>query len=771
MRTWSLGAIRCLIYTEPMWKGRASSRQASRLAPLAAVAVVASPTHADADPIFTPLIISALASVSITGTAATITASIVSAVLVTAIGIGLTLLFAPKAPKPENGTVAVQQPIPYRVYGYGTARVPGATMHKEQRAGYLGVVNALNAHRVDGFEGLYLNDDQVTVQVTSDGFLAGAVTAGADGRYKNASIQLLTRKGFTPETAYQSIITRFPQTWGTAFRGDGCASLAMLCSPASSKDFATIYPYGEPKPSPIVRQALVFDPRDSSQDPSNPDTWKFSKNPALCLLHFRCFSDFGSKFPYATAIQPNLARWIQAANDCDDNVPTKAGSEPRYQLGGYNTTDSDGRTTEAAIRATMDAWTVDRGDGVIDIQVGKYLAPTVLLTDDDIRSVFFQRGVATKDKVNRATAKYTSPANGYVTVETDPLEDLEDQEKRFGAIRSSQMDVTWCQSTGQASRLLKREFIRQQSNLKGTLTLRLSGINACYARWVLIQSNSISRFANQVIEVRKPVIDVIKQTITIDFVGTGPEIDVYNPATDESEPPAATQRAASVGLPIPQNVSVVAEQINDASGVSSVYLDVSCDVPFDNGSPWLGLSYQCQFRLSSTASGEPGPWSQQTFSSPTIHYVTAGGVVVSGRVSFATGAVPVGTTLDVQVFTVGTSGTTSDASSLVTVSTVLASTAPGAPTALAATGNAGSAALVAHSPASATFHAIQFYRNVNGGGFATAQAIGQPVVGAVSSDVGYTDAVSAGSYEYFATALNQNGNASAPAGPAPATIT
>jgi hypothetical protein len=719
---------------------------------------------ANADPFFTPIFISLFSAAGITGTVATAAATILGAIVTTAIGLGLALLFSPKPPRPENGSIAVQQPIPYRIFGYGTARIAGAVVLKEEAAGNLAVVQVLNGHLVSAFQGLYLNDDLVNLvsnSGASTGNLVGSIEQGADQRYWNVKVGISTRRGLTPETYYNYIAGLVPSIWGVDYRGDGCASLALNCLPVQQKDFQKTYPYGAPLPSVIEDQYIVFDPRDGTQSVSNPATWKFSRNSALCILHFECFSIYGPRRNYSTAILPVLAQWIQAANDCDDAMALKAGgTEPRYHLGGWITTEQDRKTARQTMLQTCDGWFVERGDGTIILSVGKYYAPTVTLTDDDIIGFFIQRDVASDDKINQATAKYCSPDCSYTTVETKPIVDAMDQAARPGPPRNAQLDLPWVQWTGQSSRLLKREMLRQQEKTRGKITLRLSGINACYERWILVNSNTVPRLNGVVIENRMPTISLATQSCEIEFIASGAYIDTYNPASDESPPSIIPQRPVTVGLPIPATVSVVPTQVDDMSGTISIYLVVSWNTPLYNGNIWY-LTDVVQWRIADTGGGIPGPWTQQTFTDQ---------VIASGRNTVATNNVPVGTVIDVQVFSVGTGASLSTGSSIVTVSTVAATTAPGVPTSLTATGGTGSAALSVKSPNSSNFSSVKFNRSTHGSPYNSSVLIAGPIYGSANSTFTYTDTVAPGTYDYWATAVNASGVASAPAGPATATI-
>ena len=304
-------------------------------------------------------------------------------------------------------------------------------------------------------------------------------------------------------------------------------------------------------------------------------------------------------------------------------------------------------------------------------------------------------------------------------------------------------------------------MFRQSVAVRGSIIFGWSGINAAYERWIEINSNSIPRLSGVVIENRKPVINAKMRTVTIDFILSGPELDTYNPTTDESAPPSIPQRPATVSLPQPSNVAVVAELITDPTGASTVILAVSWDEPFFNSVPW-SVNYVVQWRLTDAGGGSPGPWTQQSFTTP---------IIAALRVSVQTNIVQSGTSLDVQVASVGTGATLSTFSATVTVSTVLSNVAPAPPAWTSAVGAAGSAALTVVAPASPNFASVQFYRAVHSASFSTAVAIGSPVAGAPKATILYTDTVAAGSYDYYAESLTSAPVASAPAGPQPAVVT
>ena len=304
-------------------------------------------------------------------------------------------------------------------------------------------------------------------------------------------------------------------------------------------------------------------------------------------------------------------------------------------------------------------------------------------------------------------------------------------------------------------------MFRQGIYVRGTITIGWSGINASYERFISISSNSIPRLSGVVVENRKAVISAKTRTVTIDFILSGSALDDYNAVTDESAPPNIPQRPTTVGLPQPSTVSVVPELITDPTGASTVVLAVSWDEPFYNSVPW-SLNYIVQWRLTDAGGGSPGPWTQQSFTTPTI---------ASLRVSVQTNIVQSGTSLDVQVASVGAGASLSTWSATVTISTVLSNVAPAPPTWTSAVGSAGSAALTVVAPPSPNFVSVQFFRAAHGAAFGTAIAIGSPVAGLPKATIIYTDTVVAGSYDYFAESRTSAAILSAPAGPQAAVVT
>jgi len=637
---------------------------------------------------------------------------------------------------------------------------------KENFNGYLTYVLAVLSHKIDSFVECYLNDDPVTLfdygsyGVYLDGALSGTVAAGVDSRYGNGVIQVDTRVGEDTETVYRyltSYLSVGSGVWGAAHRGDKVASAMLAAAQVPQQNFGQFFPYGAPIPSFVVKAALCFDPGDSGQTYSNPSTWLWSDNSAIAIIHFLCFSDFGYQLDYTVAVEPVLSDWIEQIDYCDEQVAEKGGgTERRYRLGGWMTTEQDRKTALEAMLATCDGWLCQRGDGTIVLRVGRYVAPTITLTDDDIVGWQLDTDASSNDKVNRATAKWTFPDTGYTSVETDPFDNTTDQALRQGPIRTAQLDLSWVQAVGQASRLTKIELNKQTKSVRGTLQLRLKAMNACYERWVEVQSNTIPRLSNAVIEVRKPVISLLEGKCSIDFVLSGSDVYDYTAATDESATPYIPERPAGGTLSAPTGLSGTAEQTDTAGGGFDVRIDVSWDVPQLNGADRTDLAYTIYWRVA-PPSGDDTPWTEVPITSPTI---------VASVASASIGIVPKDETIELQIALRAPNGYPSSRSATEEVDTSVSTTAPATPSSLSASASvSGAVDLSVVAPNSGNFYAIQFYRSAVSDPFGSSVAIGDPVFGSPNATIVYTDTVSAGDYDYWATAQNSYGVESTPAGP------
>lgn len=614
-----------------------------------------------ADPIITPLLIGGLATIGITGTTATIVAGIVSFVIAAGISL-LAYALAPKPAGPEDVKIPVQQSVPPRGFVYGQARIAGAVLCYEEKDGDLFYIAAIASHEITSFDQFYLHEDRVAID--SDGVVS--TIDKDDGRYQDGNISLYMRTGEDPSTAITEFVTGLgTSVWDSSHRGDGIALIGMICQRVEKQQFQKTYPFGAPRPSVVVKGAKVWDFRDSGQDPENPATWEYSENAALILAHFECFNEFGPRRDYTKAIVPVQSDWELAADICDENqaLDYTSGSEKRYHIGGYATTENEPKAVRAMILMACDGWFVERGDGAIVLTVGKFptdpddATEVPVITDDDIIGFHVQNGVADEEVVNRLLVRFSSPDHDYNPIECDPFDDDTDQLAR-GKVREQTYDVTWAQSFTHARRLGKREMFRQSQRKRGYLDLKLSAINSAYKRWSKIESTVIPGLNGVFIENRSCRFNLMQGGFRMDFLITDNSIDTWDPATDEGTEPTIPDEEISV-LPVPANVVAIPRN-NSGGKILRVSFD-TMDTDFE---------FRIRWRISdtdpATTDNQPGEWFEEEHTeAPTS---TSGGT----RLYFKTGPVEENEILDVQIAVVDSGDTLGAFSTLVTVDTTTA---------------------------------------------------------------------------------------------------
>lgn len=670
--------------------------------------------------------------------------------VVSGISYGLQYLLTPKPPKPEDGKAPLTQAIPPRIYAVGESRVAGAYMLFEEKNGGLFTVSALCGHRVNAITRIYFGEDYVTAYSGDYFGTAGAVVTDTnidDGRFHPDCVRIGLRLGEVPETAYDFLVDVLggEGIWTNDHRGDGQASIALACRSVGQKEQLKRFPTGIPHPSCRVEGALCWDPTDEEQDPEDESTWTWTKNAARILIWHECFNPFGIRRDYTKAILPVLDVWQEEIAICDEDVDRAGGgTEKRYECGGWATTENDPKAAENAILNACDGWLCERGDGALILRVGKFREELVeTLTDDDIIGYFVQNDVAEEDEFNRLVPKFTYPATDYTTSDADYLEDTTAQ-MSAGRVLSKDMDLSWVQQWRQARRLLKREWLRSRQKKRGTLDVRLSGINAVFSPWVRIESTyKVPRLNGAIIDNRRAVIALMKGGFQMEWVlhptdGEGASvIDAWTPASDEGAAPPVPARPTSAGVETPVVDGVVA-----VTNGSSVYIRVLLVEPSN-----AEVRITVRYRVADIGGGTPGAWVEQQFE----EWSAAAGIVAVN-----TNPVPTNQDLDIEVAYIATGGTYSSWADGGTVTSTLDGTPPGAVTGVSATPGTGTVDLAWTSPNSANYVGAVIRRNTVDN-FAGAAIVRVEYGSASTADAWQDSGLAADDYWYWVSSVNGSG--------------
>lgn len=139
-----------------------------------------------------------------------------------------------------------------------------------------------------------------------------------------------------------------------------------------------VFPNGVPEITAKIRGKKVYDPRDVGQSPTDSSTWEYSDNPALCVRDYIA-SDYGLGEVSAN-IDDDLV--IAAANVCEATL--NDGSQ-LYTCNGAFVTEITPIDLLGDLLTSMGGllW---YAQGKWRMKPAHYVAPTLTLTEDDLRS-------------------------------------------------------------------------------------------------------------------------------------------------------------------------------------------------------------------------------------------------------------------------------------------------------------------------------------------------------------------------------------------------
>lgn len=334
---------------------------------------------------------------------------------------------------------------------YGRTKVGGVRVYSEetQNNKYLHKIIAFAGHEIESYDEIYLNDELVTINVTT-----GFVTSPA--HYANL-VRLKRYYGTTSQTADADLVADSNGLWSTSHRLRGIAYIY-----ARFEFSADAYPNGEPIISVVVKGKKIYDPR------TGLTVW--SSNSALCLRDY-----IRSKYSLQE-IAANIDDTMisSAANICDDPITTIAGTEARYACDGAIVTSAKPVDGVNAILATM-AGTLWFSQGKWRLKAGAWVTPVATFNEDDLRSgLSISTKNSRRDNFNIVGGKFRGEASFWAESEypeyrSDTFIDVD------GGLESrAEIDVTMCSSSSRAQRIAKLALYRsrEQITVSATFSLR-----------------------------------------------------------------------------------------------------------------------------------------------------------------------------------------------------------------------------------------------------------------------------------------------------------
>jgi len=655
----------------------------------------------------------------------------------------LTLLLAPSMPKPDAAQTQKKEPRPVRTKGIGTRRVWAKAMFWDTNEdGETVDVLAFLSGRSHAMRQAYLNDDKVTIT-------GGVVQELVDGAYETGRVLAGFNLGLAVETAFPAVISALPGRWTADHRGDGITSGYLIKKPVKAKHYLEVYPQADNTVlSAVFDMSYLFDPRDPSMDASDPDTWVKEEplldNPVLGLLWY-LLTERG--VDYNTQIFPVVNYWIAAADHCDELVPLKGGgTERRYRCCILFDLTAEPAQIIGEILKTFDGWYCQDALGRYIVYSGRYYEPTVTIGPAQIVNVRHQGFVEDEDFVNEITITYISEAHDYNEPDTTPWRDEDDISARGETNSTSFSPQT--PSYSQNRRLAKRVIARQNASDRGTITTNFEGSSVIGQRFIWLNHvEAGTTFYTGPAEITtSPEKDMESLGVTFDWVRVDPNIDAWNPETEEGDPAPLEDRIAPAPLDTPTIATAAAEL--DATGTGA-RIRITVD-GFDRDD----VTWFARWRSTTDSS-----WNEQQYSD-----IDPGPAAV-----LVTSVVPVDIGVDVEVAYSTGDGRISAWSAPETVSTSTAALAPEPNTAFTAVGGTGHITGGWSNSTSANFGHSELYGAATSD-FADALQIGADFSQPRNVGETFDEAVTPGTLFLWTVAFNASGSASARTGPIEVTV-
>ncbi len=293
----------------------------------------------------------------------------------------------------NKGTlINIREPAGAQEYVYGQVRKGGTITYIDETGDnnkFLHMIVVLAGHEVEEIGDIYLNDKIVTL----DG--SGFVT---QNRWKE-KVRIIKRDG-SQTTASAAMVNSagVPET----FIGKGIAHLYVRLTYD-----ADVFASGIPTITATVKGKKVYDPR------TNTTGW--SANAALCIRDY-----ITSSYGLADSTV-NDTYFSAAANDCDDNIPTKTGSQDRYTINGVIRADS---TIGSALSDMMQSCNgaLYYSGGEWRLRVGVYEASVKSFTLDDLRSeITLPTKMSRRDIFNRVVGTFIDRSADWIEAEYPPV--------------------------------------------------------------------------------------------------------------------------------------------------------------------------------------------------------------------------------------------------------------------------------------------------------------------------------------------------------------
>lgn len=346
-------------------------------------------------------------------------------------------------------------------------------------------------HQVDQISHIWLDTEKV-----DNTLIPGAGGVVATGKFKD-KLGVFKYLGTQAQTVDAGLDAAFGTAWTSDHKLRGCA----YCVIKMVRD-DNAFPNGAPQSvTAQLRGARIYDPRQDStnggsgtQRMGDPQTWVFSRNPALILRWYltggSVVNDQATRMiRYGlreTDARISDAHVIAAANVCNEtlsgaNAPPPGGNVNRYRCDIEASCGEPRRDIIDAILASMGG-TLVNVHGKWRMYAGAYQAPLHSITEQDLYEKFQVRDTATHDeRYNAVCAVYCDAGLGYIDQTTIFRTDAAYETQDGGERINEEIKLRAVTEPYQAQRLaevhLRKSRMQRQVTLVGALNLLRVALN------------------------------------------------------------------------------------------------------------------------------------------------------------------------------------------------------------------------------------------------------------------------------------------------------
>jgi hypothetical protein len=653
--------------------------------------------------------------------------------------LGNLLGIGPSGPKPSDVQQIVREAVASRRRLYGRVHVSGALSFYESSDGTLAMVVTTGTGRLYQIVEHRLNNKIVAV---------GAGGVLSDAKFQGA-IRILSRLGEDDQTAVSELTAIFPE-WTADHRQRGCSLAVILCAPVKQKNFSQVYEANrQPEYTQVAEGAFCYDPRKDSTAGgagghrlNDAETWEWTDNAALIVADYWSHADgYG-----AGSANVNWLNIAAEATICDQTLTTvDAQTIARWRIwGSYSLATDERKTVLQNMLKACDGYCWQDADGKLNLQVGRWIEPTIHINDNHIISLAGGLGAKATSYVNEVKVVYTDARFDYSEQESAPVVDLVAQ-AALGRPESQRFDIYYAPHHNQAVRLGKRLLAKLSDRWNLVVVVNLFGLNLIGERFCRLTCAELGIEA-VAFEVSSLRIDFEAGTVEVGLSEVRASDWDFDADLEEGTPPAEPGDTSSTPtVPAPTGLTLTGVPLT-VGATAGVGIHATWDAPSREG-----LEAIAQFRETS------GAWADMPVNQD--DRVATSPIVSSGILH------------EVRVKHVTLAGRESDWSAVVTITPSADNSAVGPPTTLTATGGGTGKAIIGwRNPVSSTFGFTRVWENTTNN-FATATRRGD-FIGALGEVASKTiNGLSAGTHYFWVQAFNDAGTVSSSAvGPATATV-